>query len=147
MTNREAKLMMTEKMQEYLTDCDVDLRLTNSYFTFIGQAGTGKYPIARERLTIYQALAISGDLKPFSDRKKVRIIRKNNDKTEVKTFDLRSKDIINSEFYYIRPNDIIYVPSFNGQFFGIASFSNLLSTITSTLSFGVLIYSLSTKKW
>ncbi|MBO6005326.1 MAG: polysaccharide biosynthesis/export family protein [Paludibacteraceae bacterium] len=147
MTTREAKLMMTEKMQEYLTDCDVDLRLTNSYFTFIGQAGTGKYPIARERLTIYQALAISGDLKPFSDRKKVRIIRKNNDKTEVKTFDLRSKDIINSEFYYIRPNDIIYVPSFNGQFFGIASFSNLLSTITSTLSFGVLIYSLSTKKW
>ena len=138
LTTREAKLMMTEKLQEYVPECDVDLRLTNSYFTFIGQAGTGKYPIARERLTIYQALAISGDLKPFSDRKKVR---------EVRTFDLRSKDIINSEFYYIRPNDIIYVPSFNGQFFGITSFTSLLSTITSTLSFGVLIYTLSTKKW
>ena len=147
LTTREAKLMMTEKLQEYVPDCDVDLRLTNSYFTFIGQAGTGKYPIARERLTIYQALAISGDLKPFSDRKKVRIIRRSGDKSEVRTFDLRSKDIINSEFYYIRPNDIIYVPSFNGQFFGITSFISLLSTITSTLSFGVLIYTLSTKKW
>jgi polysaccharide export outer membrane protein len=77
----------------------------------------------------------------------VRIIRRSGDKSEVRTFDLRSKDIINSEFYYIRPNDIIYVPSFNGQFFGITSFTSLLSTITSTLSFGVLIYTLSTKKW
>ena len=72
LTTREAKLMMTEKLQEYVPECDVDLRLTNSYFTFIGQAGTGKYPIARERLTIYQALAISGDLKPSAHNKEKR---------------------------------------------------------------------------
>lgn len=149
LTTREAKNVISDLITEYVPDCDIDVRLTNSYYTFIGQSGNGKYNIPEERINIFQALARTGDLNLSSNRKKIHILRKDpiTNKTNIRTFDIRSKDIINSEFYYIQPNDIIYVPSFNGQFFGIQSFSNMLSTVTSSLSFAILIYSLCTRDW
>jgi polysaccharide export outer membrane protein len=147
LTTREAKYKMTEKLLESIPECDVDVRLVNSYYTIIGDAGTGVYPIGREKLNIFQVLAMSGDLRTFSDRKRIHILRPTANGTEIKTFDVRSKDIINSEYYYVRPNDVIYVQSFHGQFWGISSFSVALTTVTSTLSFGVLIYNLCTRDW
>ncbi len=57
-------------------------------------------------------------------------------------FDIRSKDIINSEFYYIQPNDVIYIQDVPEQFFSITSFGSALSTFFTTVSFGVLIYNI-----
>ncbi|MBO5961151.1 MAG: hypothetical protein J6P99_04870, partial [Paludibacteraceae bacterium] len=61
--------------------------------------------------------------------------------TEVKSFDIRSKEIINSEYYYVEPNDVIYIQTLNEQFFSMSSFASVLSTIATTLSFGIFVYS------
>jgi polysaccharide export outer membrane protein len=140
LTAREAKDAIQHALRPFIPDCDVDVRLTNGFFSVIGVAGSGRYPIGEERLNVFQALAISGDLKPFSDRKKIFLLRSSSDGTRIESFDVRRKDIIGSEFYYIRPNDVIYVQAIRGQFFGIESFSSLLTTISSSLSFGYLIY-------
>lgn len=141
-TTRESKDLIKQKLSPMIKECDVDVQLSNCYFTKIGNAGAGKFPITKERLTIFQALAISGDLQPFSDRKKIKILRPTSKGTIIKTFDVRSKDIINSEFYYVQPNDIIYVQAFNGQFWGITSFTGMLSTVVSTVSCGYLLYNM-----
>ncbi len=144
-TTRETKEVLEKALEDYVPNCNVEVWLAKAKFTVIGPGNTGTYDMPKERLTIFEALSVAGDLKPLSDRKKIHLLRKKDGKTIVKTFDVRSKDIIGSEYYYIEPNDVIYVPNITGQFFSITSFSALLSTITSAISFGVLIYSLSNK--
>lgn len=142
LSQREVGLLIRDELAGIVPDCDVSVRLVNSSFSVIGKSGNGKYDITKDKLTIYQALAMSGDLKGFSSRAKLHILRPTPNGTEVKTFDVRSKYIINSEYYYVRPNDVIYVQSFSGQFFGLETFSSVITTIASTLSFGYLIYTL-----
>lgn len=120
----------------------VELHVLNRYFSVIGGNGTGQYPITREKINIFQALALAGDVGTFADRSKVRIIRETEDGTVVKIFDLRSKSILNSEYYYVEPNDVIYIQRLDEQFFSIVNLPNLIATTLSTISFGAFLYSI-----
>lgn len=140
---RDAREFIRKSLLEVAPDCDVDVRLVNSYFTIIGDAANGRFPIPKEKLNVFQVLAMSGGLNEYSDRAKIQILRPSSQGTIIKSFDIRSKDIIDSEFYYVRPNDVIYVRSFNGQFFKMGSFSTILSTVMTSLSFSYLIYNFS----
>jgi len=144
LTTRETQDLLKEKLSSSIPDVEVTVKLVGSYFAIIGHSN-GIFPISEKRMNIFQALSVAGDLPNLASRKHIRILRRINGKTTVREFDVRSKDIINSEFYYIQPNDIIYVPSFSGQFFAVSSFTEVLSAITSTLSFGFLLYTYSTK--
>ncbi len=141
LTVREVKLLVEEKTSVLVSDPTVEVRLANRSFSVIGETGTGRYQIPKEKLTIYEALAMCGDLDMYADRKNIQLIRETPEGTIVKTFDVRSKDLINSEFYYIQPNDVIYVPFSNDRYWGASHFTSIFSITFSTLSFGLLIYS------
>lgn len=145
-TTREIKKVVTDTLSVLMNELTVDIRLVNSYFSVLGDGRNGRYAITKERLNVFQALALSGDLNEFADRAKIKIIRQTPEGSIVRTFDVRSKDIVDSEFYYIQPNDVIYVQSFNGQFLGISSFSALFSVISSILSITLVIVNFS-KIW
>ena len=130
----------------YSEACLVQVRLDNRYFSIIGESRSGRYPIAKEQLTIHQALSQAGDIKLYGNRAKAKVIRKTQTGVRVHTFDLRSSDIVNSEFYYIQPNDIIYIQPLARQFWGISSFAAIFSFISSLAAFGFLTYSLMPKK-
>jgi polysaccharide export outer membrane protein len=87
---------------------------------------------------------MAGDISTFGDRSKIKVLREINGTTKIREFDIRSKDIINSEFYYIQPNDVIYIQNVNEQFFSVTTFGAALSTVFSTFSFGLFIYNLFT---
>lgn len=152
LTLREATLTMERAISPYLQRPDepelkfgsVDVRVVGRYFSVIGGGRTGYYPILREKITIFQALAMAGDIGLYGDRSKIRVIRESESGTQVKVFDVRSKDILNSEYYYIEPNDVIYIQTLNEQFFSVTNFPSLLATTFSTISFGVFIYNLFT---
>lgn len=138
---REAGNAIEEKLVDYVKDCSVEVRLVNSYFNLICHDKAGRFQITKEKMTIFEALAVAGDLGEYADRKKVKILRQNLDgTTSIREFDLRSKSIIGSEYYYIQPNDIIYVKAFGGQYFRINRFLTALGVTTTTISFGVLIW-------
>ena len=94
----------------------------------------------REKINIFQALAMAGDVGMYGDRSRIRILRETDNGTIIKSFDVRSADIIHSEYFYIEPNDVIYIQTLNEQFFSITNLPSLFSTVISTFSFGVLIY-------
>jgi polysaccharide export outer membrane protein len=96
----------------------------------------------KEKLTIFEALAMAGDIGDFGDRSKVRIIREIEGDTKVKMFDVRSEDIINSEYYYVEPNDVIYIQRIKGQSFGINSVTTTISVVATSLAFGGFVYGL-----
>lgn len=123
----------------------VQVSLDNRYFSVIGESKVGRYPIAKEQLTIFQALAQSGDINPYGDRAKVKVIRQLENGTEVRTFDLRSEDIVNSKYYYIQPNDVIYIKPLGRQFWGINSFGSIFAILSTVASLSVAVYNLTQK--
>ncbi len=138
---REVKLMLEEKLDGMLQGYSVDVRLANRSFSIIGESGTGRYNIPREQLTIYEALAMSGDLSLYANRKEVHLIRQTSEGTKVMKFDLRSKSIIDSEYYFIQPNDVIYIPFDSAKHWGANHFTSVLSMTFATVSFGLFVYS------
>ena len=138
---REVKLLLEEKLDGMLQGYSVDVRLANRSFSIIGESGTGRYNIPREQLTIYEALAMSGDLSLYANRKEVHLIRQTSEGTKVMKFDLRSKSIIDSEYYFIQPNDVIYIPFDSAKHWGANHFTSVLSMTFATVSFGLFVYS------
>ncbi len=142
-TVRQAKHKIQAAIQSTIVDeCSVDVRVVGRYFSIIGSQTNGRYPISREKMNIFQALALAGDISTFGDRSSIKILRETPTGTNVSEFDVRSKEIINSDYYYIQPNDVIYIQDVPNQFFSVTSFGNALSTTFSTISFGFLIYNL-----
>lgn len=132
---REIKFLLQEKLKDLVSHFSVEVRLQNRTFSVIGEAGTGRYSMPKEKINIFQALALCGDLSNFSDRGKIQLIRQVGEETKVFEFDVRSKSIINSEYYYIQPNDVIYIPFLREKAFGITHVTGVLSTTLSTFSF------------
>lgn len=146
-TTREVKFMLEEELGKLLTEIpgfstvSVEVNIVNRSFSIIG-AQSGRYMINKEKMTIFEALAMAGDLGEFNSRKEIKLVREKEGVTTIKTFDARSKDIINSEFYYIEPNDIIYIRQIPGYSFGINHVSTAIGVTAATISFGVFIYSI-----
>jgi len=142
LTLNEASKVVEKRFKEIIPDAVIKLSLSNKTFTIFGDAGSGIFPIYKEKLTIFQALSMSGDFNETSDRKHVRIIRETDKGTQILDFDIRPKSIIDSKYYYIYPNDIIYVQREFSSFYKVTNYSALLGVITFSLSllFSVLNY-------
>lgn len=130
-TTTEAKKIIEERFSTFSPNIVIELNLQNRFFSVLGEAGQSRIAMPLPKLTIFQALAMSGPIQTFGDRTKVKIVRQTPNGTEVKTFDIRSKDIVDSEYYYIQPNDVIYVPEMNRTFFGrVTSFTGILGLVS-----------------
>ena len=147
-TTREIKNELEHRLMEYVQDqvdyklLSVEVNIVRRSFSVISDHGSGTFSIEKEKVTIFEALAMAGDIGDFGDRSKVRIVREIEGQTQVKMFDVRSEDIVNSEFYYIEPNDVIYIQRIKGQSFGVNSVATTISVAATTLAFGGFIYGL-----
>ena len=148
MTTREIKNELEHRLMEYVQDqvdyklLSVEVNIVRRSFSVISDHGSGTFSLQKEKVTIFEALAMAGDIGDFGDRSKVRIVREIEGQTQVKVFDVRSEDIVNSEFYYIEPNDVIYIQRIKGQSFGVNSVTTTISVAATTLAFGGFIYGL-----
>ena len=147
-TTREVKLLLEKELSSFVTGygeyqmISVEVNIVRRTFNVISDRGSGIFTIQKEKVTIFEALALAGDIGDFGDRSKVRIVREKEGVTQVKEFDVRSEDIINSEFYYVEPNDVIYIQRIKGQSFGINSVTTTISVVATTLAFGGFVYGL-----
>lgn len=147
-TTREVKHYLEEQLAGLVQPVgdyalmSVDVQVVNRYFSVIGAVQSARVPLIKEKVTIFEALAMAGDIADYGDHSKIRILRENEGETTIRTFDIRSKDIINSEFYYIEPNDVIYIQYMPGHSFGISHVSTTIAVVATTISFGGFIYAL-----
>lgn len=139
-TIRETKALLQNEIKSILPVNSVDVRMVGRTFSIIGAGKSGKFEFPREKVNIFQALAMIGDVGFYTDRSKIKILRESDDGAKIKSFDLRSVDIINSEFYYLEPNDVIFLQPMKEQFYGVTTFWSALATLATTYSFGVIIY-------
>ncbi|MFT3753547.1 MAG: polysaccharide biosynthesis/export family protein [Paludibacter sp.] len=144
-TLRETKKIIEDAIRPILKVNSVNVRMVSRSFSVIGAGKSGRFSFPKEKINIFQALAISGDLGIYTDRSKIKILRQTKNGTLIKTFDIRGEDIINSEFYYLEPDDIIFLEPMNAKFFGVTTFWSAISTVITTVSFLTGIYAIATK--
>lgn len=145
LTIREASKVIESRLKDFVPDAMVKVALANDNFYMLGLTGTkGAFPLYKEKLNIFQALALTGNVATNADRKRVRLIRPNpqGGRPIVKEFDLRTISIIDSEYYYVQPNDVLYLGPIKGDFWKIENYSSAVGTLSTSLNFLVTVLNL-----
>lgn len=94
----------------HINDAHVTVKLMNFKVSVLGDvAKPGEILVQGERLTIFEALSIVGDLQITGLRNNVTVVREENGKRVVGEIDLTSKEVFGSPYYYLHQNDVIYV--------------------------------------
>ncbi len=139
----QAKEKIREGLKPYLKDANLIVRLGTNYFTILGEVKSpGQQKMSRDQITIFEAIGMAGDLTAFGKRKDVKIVRPLPDGSN-KTFtvDISDHNIVGSEYYYIYPNDFIYVRPMKAKQWGIGEAFNI-GVLSTLLSFTVTIIAL-----
>lgn len=111
----------------------ITIRYANFKVSVLGEVNNpGVCSIDNEKVSIFEAIALAGDLTIFGKRDNVLIIRETNGKRETVRIDLRDKRLINSPYFYLQQNDILYIQPNDPK-----SRSSALSTVE-TLSISLI---------
>lgn len=130
----EATNRMEAELSQYLYQPVVSIKLVNIRVTVLGEVGSpGMFAVNNRSVNIYQALGYAGDITEFGNRRKVLIVRETGDMVIKKYVDLTNDAILGSDWYMVRPNDVIYVEPLARRQLGIATFPwTLISSVIST---------------
>lgn len=112
MTTRECEAQFRELLKPYLKEVpNVTVSSSNYKFSVLGEvAHPGTYSTTNEKMTVYEALALAGDMTLFSVRDNVQLLREDaTGKRTIHSLDLTRADIVDSPYFYIQQNDVIYV--------------------------------------
>ncbi|MDR0970063.1 MAG: polysaccharide biosynthesis/export family protein [Lentimicrobiaceae bacterium] len=123
MTVEHVKEKIQQILDEYLKETVLIVKLVNFNITVLGEVKRpGQYKIYQSEINIFEAISMAGDLTDFSKRNNVKIIRQTKNGSEIITVDLEQASILSSDYYYMRPNDIVYVEPLKIKQFGFAAF-------------------------
>jgi len=120
----------------------IQVVLTNASFTVLGEVRQpGQYQMNRDQLTLFEAISMAGDITSFGKRNQIRIVRPTPEGSVTQTVDLTDRNVIDSQRYFIYPNDLIYVEPLAIKQYGIGeTFS--FSMISWLISIGLFINTL-----
>ncbi|WP_422080629.1 polysaccharide biosynthesis/export family protein [Ulvibacterium sp.] len=106
----ELRLLLRDRLSEYLKDPIINIRLRNFTVTVLGAVNSpGTYPVNGEQVTILEALGFAGDLNIRGKRDNVLVIRDFNGTKVYTRVDLTKKNMVKSPVYYLTQNDVVYV--------------------------------------
>ncbi len=137
--------LLKEKLSVYLKNPIVTIQFQNFKVTILGEVkNPGSYKVASERVSILDALGMAGDLGINGKRKNVLVMREQGDEKIFTRVDLTSSEFIDSPFFYLQQNDVVYVEPNKGRIAG-GSVSAFLPYILSSMSTIVALITLIVK--
>lgn len=142
LTIRQVKDLMAKRLEDFIKEPVVEVRIINYRITVLGEAGSPGIIIAsNHKLSIIDAIAMAGDM-PITGRKdNVMIIRETEGRREYARLNLNSRNVFSSPYYYLKQNDIIYIEPTRVRKQETNDFLRFyLPTVTSLLSTAIAIY-------
>lgn len=135
-TDEINKIIEKKLFEEYFhkeTLLFVNVKISGIKYTINGEIGApGTKVLYQNSATIMEAIANSGDIKEFGNKKEIMVIRKTNTGYQTGYLDLTDSKVINSPYFFIKPNDYIYVKPLKQKSLGIGG--NGLQTFTTIFS-------------
>jgi polysaccharide biosynthesis/export protein len=110
LTKEEAKRKLITALGEYLKEPRVSIRFLNYKITVIGEVNNpSTFTIPTEKINILEALGMAGDMTAYGKRENVLIIREEEGIRTITRVNLNEKDVLNSPYFYLHQNDVLYV--------------------------------------
>jgi polysaccharide export outer membrane protein len=144
-TEKEVRLKIEEELKKFIKIEEtffVKVKLSGIQFLVNGEVGSpGTIILQQTQVSILEAVASAGEIAEFGNRQEVQIYRKSLGGVERFTVDLTNVTIFDSEYYYIQPNDIIYVPPLKRKNWGLGitglgtftTIASIFAVLTSTI--------------
>ena len=139
LTVDQAKEKMQTEINKFVNQTTLVVKLSNFNLTVLGEVTRpGMYKVYQSQINLFEAVALAGNVTNFAKNDEVRIIRQTDHGSEIITVDLGSADVLSSPYFYLKPNDIVYVEPLKIKQWGFTTFP--YSTVFSIISLAATIY-------
>jgi polysaccharide export outer membrane protein len=136
-TVKEVNEAIQRLVSEYMKEVAVVVKLVNFKVTILGEVGRpGEFTFYQNQVNIFEALSMAGDMTEFANRAEVALVRKTKTGSEVHYLNLNEQEILTSPYYYLQPNDIIYISPLGYKRWGLGStfpWAIILASVSTTL--------------
>lgn len=137
----EAKEKIQAEIDKYLNNTTVVVKLVNFNVTVVGEVTRpGQYKIYQDKINIFEVISLAGDLTTYAKRDDIVLVRKNGNRSNIFHVDMLHDNVLESEYYYIMPDDIIYITPVKGKNFAFESFPYAL--VISSISLGLALFAI-----
>ena len=141
LTVDEAKARLQVELDKYVNQTTIIVKLSNFNLTVLGEVNRpGMYKVYQSQINLFEAISMAGNMTNFAKNSEVKIIRQTDTGSEVVTIDMGVADILSSPYYYLKPNDIIYIEPLKIKQWGFTTFP--YSTVFSVVSLAVTLVTL-----
>ena len=139
-TLRELENIIKQIAVSYFEQPIVKLNIINFEISILGEVNNpGTFKIVDPEVNILYALSLSGDMTQFGNRRKVKVIRNENELNRVFYVDLTKKGVLNNADFMLQPHDIIYVSPLRKKFYAFNNITNIVSMSLSAVTLFLLI--------
>lgn len=110
LSTKQLKNLLVEKISQDIEDPNVLVELVNFRVNVLGEVNDpGMKTVTRERYSILDAIANAGDLTEYGERDNILLIREEGGKRVYHRFNLNDSKMLESPYFYLKQNDVIYV--------------------------------------
>jgi len=139
----EAADLIVQKLEKYLINPTVNVRMLNYSVSVMGEVNRPSvYLIPNERITLPELISLAGDLTIYAKRDNILVIREKDGKREFARVNMTNRDLFNSPYYYLQPNDVVYVEPVKGKTTSISRTIQLAPTVISGVSLLAVLLSI-----
>lgn len=142
LTQKQLEKNITQLLidKKLLFDPIVTIRFLNFRVTVLGEvAHPGVVYVPSEQISVLEALGDAGDLTIYGHRDNVILIRQEGQEKLVKRLNLNSSKILQSPYYFLKSNDVLYVEPGKEKIATINRTQQLLPVILSGMSLVIII--------
>jgi len=141
LTVDEAKDRLQMAINTYINGSMLVVKLASFNLTLLGEVSRpGMYKVYQSQINLFEAVSLAGNMTNFAKKSEVKIIRQTDNGSEIITVDMGKADILSSPYYYLKPNDIVYVEPLKIKQWGFTTFP--YSTVFSIVTLGVTLYNI-----
>ena len=110
LNSQELANFLTTKLSNYIQEPIVNVRLVNFQVSVLGEVNRpGTFDVSDDQISLPKALGFAGDLSIYGKRDNILVVRQEDDKKSYAYLDLTDPETINSPYYYLQQNDVVYV--------------------------------------
>lgn len=112
----EVKSKVQSEVDRYLTNASVEVKLVSFKISILGEVkNPGYFYVYNGQASILEGLSLANDITPYGSRENIKLIRQTERGSEVILLNLTDPSLIESPYYYLLPNDVLYVPQADKQ--------------------------------
>ncbi|MFW6218611.1 MAG: polysaccharide biosynthesis/export family protein [Bacteroidota bacterium] len=133
----EAGEKLQTSLDEYLPDTEVIVKFVNNHITVLGEVERqGEFIFTNDKITVFQALGLAGGISRYGKREEVILIREIEDKINYFTLDLTEREIVQSPYYYLLPDDVLIVEPLRAKSWSYqnVTYTTMLTSITTFIA-------------